>query len=113
MENPIRYNRNQSIELMPRLRGVYFIENIREGKTYIGSSVDVMARWREHIEGCNNPNKVHLTNKRLAIDWKKYGSHAFSFRFESYPLLTLDELQDLETEKIQTLQPFYNIKDKF
>lgn len=113
METPSLYNRRNTTLFLPKIKGIYFIECIKNGATYIGSSVDIMARWREHIEGCVNPNMAHLTNKRLAIDWKRYGSQYFTFRYELHNLLTFEELQDLEKEYIQTRSPFYNIKDKF
>ena len=33
---------------MKRISGIYKITNIINNKSYIGSSVDIYTRWREH-----------------------------------------------------------------
>jgi group I intron endonuclease len=57
--------------------GVYAIENAINGKVYVGSSVDVLGRCREH-------RRLLLlgkhTNRHLQFSWTKYGGEAFRFR---------------------------------
>lgn len=56
--------------------GVYQIRNTANGKIYVGSSVNIAARWRKH----------HLElmagkhgNQKLQRAWIKYGAEAFLF----------------------------------
>lgn len=59
---------------MPRISGIYKITNLLNGKVYVGRSVDVHARWRQHIKaasGCST-SPIHQ-----AI--RKYGAENFDF----------------------------------
>ena len=56
--------------------GIYRIVNKSNGKFYVGSSVDVMKRWREHRRLLNN-NKHH--SALLQHSWNKYGENNFEF----------------------------------
>ena len=54
--------------------GIYQIYNIKNGKRYIGSSIDVERRWKAHVaelQGSRHPNE------HLQRSWIKYGSKAF------------------------------------
>lgn len=56
--------------------GIYRIQNIVNNKFYIGSSVDIMSRWRVHR------NKLRTnthSNKHLQCAWNKYGESNFIF----------------------------------
>lgn len=58
------------------LCGIYKIENLIDGKFYIGSSKNIYKRWDEHerqLEGDRHPNN-HLQRA-----WNKYGSKNFKF----------------------------------
>lgn len=59
------------------ISGVYKIENTLNGKLYIGSSLDVMRRWRSHVSLLNRGThySIHLQNA-----WNKYGQKSFSFK---------------------------------
>ena len=59
------------------MMGVYTITNARNGKVYVGGSVDIEKRWSVH--------KAHLrhgrhVNKHLQAAWNKYGEDAFEWR---------------------------------
>lgn len=54
---------------MDRVMGVYAIRNVINGKVYIGSSVDIRARWRVSL--------MHLPNLVMQSDEKKHGADAF------------------------------------
>jgi group I intron endonuclease len=61
--------------------GIYFIQNIENGKIYIGSAVHITERWRLH--------KVHLRNgnhhnKHLQAAWVKHGEDSFRFGVIEY-----------------------------
>ena len=56
--------------------GVYRILNCVNGKFYIGSSINIEHRWKEHIYELNN--NIH-NNKHLQNAWNKYGENNFKF----------------------------------
>jgi len=56
--------------------GVYAIHNLVTGRVYVGSSVHIPRRWREHLSVLSRG--VH-TNAALQADWLHYGSSSFSW----------------------------------
>lgn len=60
--------------------GIYCIENIRNGKKYIGQSINVYYRWKKHKSELNN--NTH-DNDYLQKAWNKYGSDIFSINLQS------------------------------
>ncbi|HHT9147125.1 MAG TPA: GIY-YIG nuclease family protein [Candidatus Wunengus sp. YC61] len=56
--------------------GIYKIENLVNGKVYIGSSVDIKNRWRQHLQ-CLVKGKHG--NRYLQRAWDKYGAENFKF----------------------------------
>ena len=79
--------------------GVYSIKNLVTGEMYIGRSNNIQRRFSEHKYGGEH-------NKRLSLDFKKYGLDNFSFDvIEECPLEKLDER---EIYWIKTLKPGYN-----
>ena len=56
--------------------GIYKIENLVNGKVYIGQSVDIEKRWGVHLSTIkNNKHKnIYLQNS-----WNKYGEGSFLF----------------------------------
>lgn len=61
-----------------KICGIYKIENLVNGKVYIGQSVDIYKRWTEHKCSCKNENGVEY-NKILYKSFRKYGIDNFSF----------------------------------
>lgn len=57
--------------------GVYCIENVTNGRRYIGSAVDIQKRWKEHRRGLSEGRHHSRFMQRC---WDKYGEAAFSFR---------------------------------
>jgi len=66
------------------IQGVYLIRNKVNNKVYIGSSINIKRRWRDHIYELsrNRHNNIHLQNA-----WNKYGKDNFEF-------VILEEVED-------------------
>lgn len=56
--------------------GIYKIENKVNGKVYIGQSVNIENRWKQHKAGLRNN---HHRNDYLQKSWNKYGEDNFDF----------------------------------
>lgn len=71
--------------------GIYCIENISNHKKYIGQSVNIYQRWKNHRNELNN-HKHH--NDYLQRAWDKYGPDNFIFYIlERCPQSLLDALE--------------------
>lgn len=55
--------------------GVYAIKNKANGKLYIGSSMNIEARWKNHL--CYF--RLNKNSKHLQRAWNTYGHNAFDF----------------------------------
>ena len=57
---------------MKRISGIYKITNIINNKSYVGSSVDICTRWREHkrhgIKNCCEG----IANTAYGYSWKYF-----------------------------------------
>lgn len=58
--------------------GIYAIRNTVNGKIYIGSAIDIQARWRLHKHQLRS-GKHHSYHLQRA--WNKYGEATFDFIF--------------------------------
>lgn len=76
--------------------GIYKIVNLVNGKAYIGQSVDVNKRKREHL---NNYKREENKHKALYMAFNKYGIN--NFKFEVIQECSLEELDDLEIKYIE------------
>ena len=56
--------------------GIYEIVNVLNGHRYIGQSIDIARRWRQHR---NYLARGTANNPRLQRAWNKYGNDAFTF----------------------------------
>jgi group I intron endonuclease len=75
--------------------GIYCIENLLDGKRYIGQSIDVIRRIRDHKYLMK---KGAEPNKHLKMSCKKYGFD--NFRFSILATCPMEELDELEREFI-------------
>ena len=93
---------------MRKIFGIYQIKNLVNGKIYIGSSVNIARRWREHK---TELRKDRHGNIYLQRSWNKYGEEEFEFSV----LLLLNKKDNLiikEQEYLDTLCPEYNLAYK-
>lgn len=84
--------------------GVYQIQNLNNGKRYVGSSVDVYLRLRKHREMLERGSHY---NVHLQRSWKKNGEREFSFQI----LVFCDKkmLTFYEQRVMNTWSPEFNI----
>lgn len=61
---------------MSKASGIYVIRNIFTNKVYVGSSVDLMLRWKRHVNALSRG--IHHS-KKLQKSWNKYGEDKFKF----------------------------------
>ena len=75
-----------------KIIGIYKITNLKTKEVYIGKSIDIKERWREHMKcglGIDTPagNKLYASMKKYGID---------SFSFELLEKCTSEELNEKE-----------------
>lgn len=83
--------------------GVYLIENVANGRRYVGSAVSLKKRWREHRRQLAE-GKHH--SRFLQRAWDKYGPLFFRFQVAAY--CDRDNLLLYEQRLIDGLKPDYN-----
>ena len=89
--------------------GVYMIKNTVNEKYYVGSSVDIESRWKQHIKCLDN--NTH-NNKHLQNAWNKYGKDKFEFLILEET--SLQDVRDRETyylKKFNCVDNGYNLID--
>lgn len=62
--------------ILSRTSGIYIIQNLKNGKIYLGQTIDIRQRWHKHRSALRL-NK-HC-NTHLQAAWNKYGEKAFKF----------------------------------
>jgi group I intron endonuclease len=90
------------------LCGIYKITNNANGKIYIGQSINIKARWKDHINSLNRKDSHSVLLQRA---WNKYGEEYFSF--EILELCTENMLDAIEMKYIElydTRNNGYNIE---
>lgn len=78
---------------------VYKITNKTNQKLYIGSSIRVEKRWRDHINASQNPNH-QCYNYPLYQAFRKYGIENFEFEIIKDDFDSVEEMQKYEKEMI-------------
>jgi hypothetical protein len=74
--------------------GIYRITNLCNGKNYVGQSIDVEKRWRQHKQ-----KSARKENTYLQKAFAKYGIE--NFDFDVLQECTKEELNDLEIKYIE------------
>lgn len=77
------------------LCGVYRIVNKVNEKVYVGQSINIKARWKDHINSLNRGDSRCTVLQRA---WNKYGQENFSF--EILELCSEDMLDEVEIKYI-------------
>ena len=80
------------------------IVNLKNGKRYVGSSVDIYNRIHEHVHNLNR-NKAH--NKHLQNAWNKYGQECFIYSILEYCDVSIRF--EREQYYIDCIKPEYNL----
>lgn len=84
--------------------GIYLITNTVNQKKYIGSSVNINRRWKQHRWAlCMNRHR----NAHLQAAWNKYGEQSFKFEI----LCLTDDLCRIEQVFLKTWKPEYNLAE--
>lgn len=73
--------------------GIYKIENLINGKVYIGQSINILRRWNDHKSRYDN-NKNQMFNTTLYKDIRNYGIN--NFKFSVIEECNINELNDKE-----------------
>ena len=84
--------------------GIYKIENLINGKVYIGQSIHIERRWQEHCQ----PSSRSLVGKAI----QKYGKERFTFQIlEECAEEQLDEIEERYISEYNSVVPNgYNIE---
>jgi len=85
--------------------GIYAIVNKVNNKMYIGKSINIYKRTKQHITGLNTKNKNE--NRYLINSWHKYGKDNFELKILEF--LELDE--SLLSERELYWMSYYNTTD--
>lgn len=93
--------------------GIYMIRNEENGKVYIGQSVDILSRWKQHEKELNKGTHPGANVGGFQWDWIHYGEENFTFRIlikcEEDKLL-LNLLESYYIEKYHSVKCGYNIQ---
>lgn len=86
---------------------IYAIENLENGKVYIGSAIKNKARWRNHK--CALRNGTHH-NSHLQRAWDYYGKESFEFLVveNHVPSSDLIEAEQYWLDRARACGPVYN-----
>lgn len=100
---------------MNQVCGIYKITNLINGKCYIGQSINISSRWKQHTQSLDKVNNPDGENP-LRRAFLKYGlvqqvsqpGVYGNFKFEVLLECDREKLTENEYAKIDELQPEYN-----
>lgn len=84
--------------------GVYMIRNVYNKRTYVGSSIQIRERWRQHRRRLRAGDHH---SRALQNAWNSYGESAFEF----FVIGRYDQavIKEVEQYWIQNSQSYYNV----
>ena len=85
--------------------GIYCIENLVNHKKYVGQSIDIYHRWKDHMRELNGNRH---RNQYLQRAWNKYKSANFHFY-----ILEICDSSMLDEREIYYIQHFSCLNNKF
>ena len=86
--------------------GIYMIRCKPNNKIYVGQSVDISRRWKQHKVDLNSR---HHSNEELQKDWDNYGEDNFEFKIvQKCKKEHLDELEIIHVEQFKAFEYGYN-----
>lgn len=91
-----------------KICGIYKIENLINGKVYIGQSSDIKKRWYSHKRDSSIETSKNY-NYPLYKAFRKYGVD--NFKFEIIEECLKEELNDKEIYYIQLYRSYINFED--
>jgi hypothetical protein len=87
--------------------GIYKIENLINGKIYVGQSVDIEKRWSTHKSELKNHRHY---NSHLQKAWNKYGEENFHFSIVAEcDIGELDQCEIYWISKFNSYKSGYNL----
>ena len=88
--------------------GIYKIQNIENGKTYVGQSTNIERRWKQHINSSFNEKDDSDTELHRTI--KKYSLNHFKWEvLEECKVEELDEKEKFWIKELNSISPYgYN-----
>ena len=100
---------------MQPICGIYKITNLVNGKSYIGQSINISSRWKQHTQSLDkiknpdeeNPLRRAFCKYGLTQQVSQPGVYG-NFKFEVLLECDRDSLTEHEYAKIDELQPEYN-----
>lgn len=98
LSHPISYRELKSIDKDVLITGIYKIENTVNHKVYIGKSVNIIRRLKQHT--------TQITNEHLYNSISKYGIDKFSFE-------VIKETYDLDYWEIFLIQIYHATDDRY
>lgn len=87
--------------------GIYCIENIKNGRAYIGQSSNISRRWAQHK---SDLRAGRHDNEHLQRAWNKYGEKSFLFSIvEECPVEMLDDAEMIWINFFDAFNHGYNM----
>ena len=92
---------------MAKICGIYKIQSTcKPERIYVGSSVDIGRRWKQHLGNIPRPNGHH---PKLRDHVRKYGLNDLEFSvIEQFEFISREHLLDREQYYLDTLLPWFN-----
>ena len=88
-----------------KLCGIYCIENLINGKKYVGQSTNIDGRRRQHL---SHLRRGMHRNEHLQSAWDKYGESNFEFSIiELCDIANIDELERFYIDKYNLMDDKY------